>query len=115
MRKARLELARLAALEPKSSASTNSATLARFFAPDFLHSSRIQRGRQYISGSRATAVTQAAKLPMPSRQAARMPRSVPPSMLAHPDSSPTLDTMLIPARACCCFPASPVLIVSGRC
>ncbi len=29
MRKERLELSRLAALEPKSSASTNSATLAR--------------------------------------------------------------------------------------
>ncbi len=44
MRKERLELSRLTALEPKSSASTNSATLARYFRAVYFEAT-IQHGR----------------------------------------------------------------------
>ncbi len=54
VRKERLELSRLAALEPKSSASTNSATLAgrhenKFFM--YLSGREPQRGENYISAT----------------------------------------------------------------
>ena len=52
VRKERLELSRLAALEPKSSASTNSATLAGSHESHFfmiLSGHEPQRGVHYIS------------------------------------------------------------------